>query len=170
MSALGILDPLGAVKRRAALIIAGAGALAIILLLAWALRLDHLRGEWQGKFDVLSQQAGTVLVALRLASDNPELEWTGAAGQAQALGDSKRDLEAAIEVQNRRVDELAREAVRLQAKAAELQLIADQAKAQRRAALARLSDLSITPGTREDCTILLREAEDALDLIYEAGL
>ena len=31
-------------------------------------------------------------------------------------------------------------------------------------------DMTITPGTREDCMTLLREAEEALDLVREAGL
>lgn len=145
-------------------------ALVVALLLAWALRLDSLRGEWKGKFEALTEQAGTVLLATREASDNPELKWEQAAGQIVALGESNRALKVAITQQNQAIDDMAREAVRLRAKAAELKAIADKAQAQRQVALTKLSDMAITPGTRSDCLVLLREAEDALDLVREAGL
>lgn len=159
-----------ALAARLAPFIAMASLLVLIALAAWALRLDNLRADWAERHATLAQQAGVVLAALRQASDNPELQWKEAAGQALALGESNRLLRVSISEQNARVNDMAREAVRLKAEAAELKRIADRAKAERRAALERLSDLSITPGTREDCLTLLREAEEALDLVYEAGL
>lgn len=164
------LDPFAQAKRQAALVI-GTGALVILLgLLGWALRLDHLRAHWKDRFDALGRQAGTVLVALREASDNPDVRWDDAPLQIAALGASNRNLKEAIAIQNDRVDRMAAEAVRLRARADELHAIAERAQAQRKAALARLSDMAITPGTRADCETLLREAEDALDLVREAGL
>lgn len=147
----------------------GAAAVAA-LLLAWALRLDHLRAEWKDRFDVLSHQAGQVLAETRIAADNPDLTWKATAPQIAALGRSNQRLKAAIGEQNKAIDDMAREAVRLRARAEELQVIADKARAQRKAALTRLADMSITPGTRADCETLLREAEDALDLVYQSGL
>lgn len=147
----------------------GVGA-AFAVLLAWALRLDHLRADWRDKFDALTEQAAGVLVATRVASGNDALKWESVPGQVIALGEANRDLKASLAEQNRTIDEMAREAVRLRARADELRAIADRAQAQRQAALARLSDMAITPGTRDDCMQLLREAEEALDLVREAGL
>ena len=119
---------------------------------------------------IVKRQAAHVLVATRSASDNPKLGWKETPGQIVALGESNRALKGAISLQNKAIDELAREAVRLRARAAELKRIADKAEAQRTGALRRLADLTITPGTRGDCMKLLSEAETALDLVKEAGL
>ena len=145
-------------------------AAAFALLLGWALRLDHLRESWQAKHQALVVQAGAVVAAVREASGNPDAGWVTAAGQIRAMGAERRTLRFELDEQNRRIDEMAAEAVRLRAKAADLRRIADRAEAQRKAALERLSDMAITPGTRDDCLTLLREAETALDLVYEAGL
>lgn len=120
--------------------------------------------------DKLVQQSSTVLVAIRHASENPGLSWENAAGQVVALGEDHKQLKKSVDQQNQRIDDMAREAVRLKAEADEWQRIADRAEAQRRSALRRLSDMEITPGTRDDCLQLLREAEEALDLAREAGL
>lgn len=143
--------------------------LIIAALAAYGLRNDGLRAKYKGGLDLLAKEAHSVVLAAREASDNPKVEWSTAAGQIRALGDSNRALKGQIEVQNRAIDEQAREAVRLRAQAAELRKIADKAEAQRKSALKRLSDMSLTPGTRSDCLTLLREAEDALDLVREAG-
>lgn len=112
--------------------------------------------------------ADKVVLALEHATGE-EAFWDTAPGQIIALGESNRDLKASIVATNARIDEMAREAVRLKAKAAELKAIADKAQAQRQSALRKLSDMTITPGTRSDCFQLLREAEEALDLVREAG-
>lgn len=167
---MSILDPAAPIRRRIFAAIGICTALAMAGLFIWGRfgwdRADH----WQRQFRTRDAQAATVLIALRDASGNPKLKWSGAAGQVIALGISKRDLERSIEEQNRSIRDMASEAVRLKARAAELKEIADKAEAQREAALTKLSDLSITPGTREDCMTLLKEAEEALDLVYEAGL
>lgn len=160
----------GEIQRRIAAIVGSVLLLIVIGLLGWALRLDHLRAGWKSGHETLTAQAAGVLVALRSASDNSELTWAGAGGQALALGDSNRTLKVAIAEQNATIDDMAREAVRLRARADELKALADRARAQRAAALKELGNMAATPGTRDDCLTLLREAEDALDLIYEAGL
>ena len=130
-----------------------------------------LRGShWLGKFETLQAEAKAVVIAVRNASGNEDADWKTAPGQIVALGESNRKLKESVARQNEAVNELAREAVRLKARAAELKLIADRARSQRKAALERLSDMSITPGTREDCTQLLEEAEEALDLVRSAGI
>lgn len=104
------------------------------------------------------------------ADCNEDVTDETAIGQVRALGDSHRELRAEVEDTNQRLDEMAAEAVRLRARAEELQRIAAKAEAMRRAALARLSDMAITPGTREDMEALLEEANAALDIAREAGL
>lgn len=148
----------------------GAAGLLFIALLAWGLRVDHLRDGWKTRYETLTDEAGAVLAATRIAAENDDLQWDGTAGQVLALGEANRSMKAAIADQNRAIDDMAREAVRLRKRAEELQAIANRAEAQRREALRRLSDMTITPGTRADCLVLLREAEEALDLVREAGL
>lgn len=143
--------------------------LIVVLALAWVARIDHLRAHYKAALSVLAEQAQTVVLAVRTASDNPKADWSTAPGQIIALGESNRRLKGAIEEQNLAIDEMAAEAVRLKARASELKSIADKAEAQRQSALRRLSDMSITPGTRNDCMQLLKEAEDALDLVRSAG-
>jgi hypothetical protein len=127
-------------------------------------------GRLEEKYDALAGQAGAVLASLRIAADNPKLKMKDAPGQAIALGENVRALKVSINQQNASIDQMAREAVRARAEARELRAIADKAQAQRQSALRKLSDLSITPGARDDCMTLLREAEEALDTAMEAGL
>lgn len=149
----------------------GIGAtVLLVVMFALFLRVDHLRGKYKTTLETVTAEAGVVVAALREASDNPKLGWDQAPGQIVALGESNRTLKVAITTQNTRIDEMAREAVQMRAAADQLTRIAERAEAQRRAALNRLSDMAATPGTRSDCMILLREAEDALDLVREAGL
>lgn len=149
------------------LIAIGVGVLALVAAV-WA----HFSGDaaTEAKLDQLTREAGAVLFATRQASDNAELKWDETAGQITALGESRKELKFSLDEQSRRVDEMAAEAVRLRAEAAELKRIADKAETQRRGALRKLSDMAATPGDRANCLALLKEAETALDLIREAGL
>ena len=104
------------------------------------------------------------------ASGNDKITRETAIGQVRVLGDQYDTLKRENAATNRRLDEMAAEAIRLRKRADELQAIAAKAEAMRRAALARLSDMTITPGTREDCLALVAEANAALDLVREAGL
>lgn len=146
-------------------------AAAVALLSVVAAVTLHFRGDARTRatLESLSRQAGTVIVALRKASGNEDVKWKTAPGQIIAMGESNRALKGQIEVQNMRIDEMAAEAIRLKARASELKRIADKAQAQRQSALKRLSDMSITPGTRQDCVQLLNEADAALNLVRSAG-
>lgn len=140
-------------------------ALAAALALCW-----FGWSRTSDKYEALSEQAGAVLATLRIASDNPDLRWAEAPAQAAALGQSVSALKSAIKEQNANIAQIAQEAVRLRADAARLREIVDKAQAQRKAALDRLADMSATPGTRSDCEVLLREADEALNTVREAGL
>jgi hypothetical protein len=137
--------------------------LAMVGMFAWGMNWKAKATKYNGMLDV-------ILVATQHASDNPELKRKDISEQVSALGDSNRHLKAAITTQNKRIDEMAADAVRLKAEAEELQRIADKAKAQRRVALESLADMTITPGRRDDCELLLKEAENALDLVYQTAL
>lgn len=116
----------------------------------------------------LQDEAENVVLATQAASGNDDVIWQTVPGQIVALGESVRNLKDGIAAQNLAIDEMAREAVRMKARARELQAIAEKAKAQRASALRRLSDMALEPGTREDCLTLLAEAETALDIAAEA--
>lgn len=139
-------------------------------LLAVAIWTQVQRADyWHDRFNDLTAEARVVLVAIKQASDNPDVRWKSAPGQVLALGDSNRDLKQAIEVQNSTIADMASEAVRLRAKAADMKQIADRARAQQASALRRLSDLSAPPPVRRDCELLVREARQALDLLRQEG-
>ncbi len=144
-------------------------ALAVVGLLWGAIaHLDNDR-DTRKALGKLRSEADNVTLAIEHATGE-KAEWSTVPGQIIALGEANRALKTSIADQNRAIDDMAREAVRLKARAKELKAIADKAQAQRKSALARLSDLSITPGTRSDCMTLLREAEEALNLVREAGI
>lgn len=147
----------------------GVGFSLIALAIAVYVHLGN-DAKTERKLTELTGQAGSVLAATRIAANNPKLKWDGTAGQIMVMGENQRALRIELEENNATIDQMARDAVRLKARADELRVIAAKAQAQREAALSRLSDMAITPGTREDCMTLLGEAEEALDTIYEAGL
>lgn len=130
----------------------------------------HFRNDAKVRAELsdLKDSAQTVVMAVQAASGNDDVTWETAPGQIVALGDSNRRLKDSIAVQNASIDEMAREAIRLRKHASEMQAIAAKARAQRASALARLSDMQASPGTRADCLQLLAEAEAALDLAQEA--
>lgn len=153
------------IARHWKLIAAGFAVLAIVSTVALHFRAD---AKVRRELSDLKDSAQTVVLAVQAASGNDDVTWQTVPGQVIALGESNRALEDSIAVQNASIDELAREAVRLRKHASEMQAIAAKARAQRASALRQLSDMTTTPGTREDCLTLLREAEAALDLTMEA--
>lgn len=146
----------------------GAGVI-LALALAWVARLENRRAHWNEVAVDRGELLDDITDATKKASGNERVKWDTVAGQIVALGESNRALKGSIEAQNVAIDEMAAEAVRLKAKAVELKAIADKAEAQRAAALRKLSNMAITPGSRNDCLQLLREAEQALDLVRSAG-
>lgn len=147
------------------------GAAVGVIALLWAV-VSHFDNDRDTReaLAALRDEAETVVLAVQAASGNDDVEWHTVPGQVIAMGESNRAMKIKLTAQSQAIDEMAREAVRLKAKAAELKRIADKAQAQRKAALERLSDMAITPGTRSDMVVLLREAEAALDTVAEAGL
>lgn len=149
------------------LIGAAIGVVALIALV-WS----HFASDARTRRDLatLTEQAGSVLFATQQAADNPDLTWTDTAGQIVALGESNRALKGEIAANNQTIADMAREAVRLRATANERMRIAEKAEAQRKAAIRKLSDMTITPGERDDCMSLLRDAEDAADTVWKEAV
>lgn len=144
----------------------GIAVVALVATVAIHFRTD---AKTRAALAALRDEAQIVVLATQAASGNDRIDWQTAPGQIIALGESNRALKASITEQNAAIDELARRAVAAKARAAELQEIADRAQAQRQSALRKLSNLTITPGTRTDCMQLLQEAEAALDITYQAA-
>lgn len=137
------------------------------LLLAALVAVTISRNHWKTVAETWADEAQTVVISLREASGNDKVEWSTAAGQIVAMGESARAKDAAIAIQNERIDDMARRAVAARAKAEELRQIAAKAEAQKASALRRLSDMAAKPGTRADCMTLIREADEALNLVRE---
>lgn len=146
-------------------IAAGLAVLALVSTIVLHFRSD---AKTRDKLALAQVWQTQVIDATKQASGNEGLRADTTPGQIIALGESVRNLKDGIAQQNRAIDEMAREAVRMKARQRELQAIADKAVAQRQSALRRLSDLSLQPGTRDDCMTLLAEAEEALDLVHGA--
>ena len=147
------------------------GAALLVIGLVVGIRIHFSNdAKVRAQRDGLVTWQSDAVKAVAEASDNPDTTKDTAIGQVRELGHAYRASLDAIEDQNRTIDDMAREAVRLRKHADELKAIAAKAQAQRKSALRRLSDMSITPGTRDDCLALLREANEALDIAREAGL
>lgn len=146
------------------------GGIAIALVLAWGMRVDHLRGKWQGKFDALTELVVPVMVEIRLASDNPKLSIADAPEQVRLIGASRRAWQDVADMQSTQIDAMALESARLKALNAEQVTRAKAAIVKRDTAIRRLEREALTPGERVDCARQLLDAEAALDLVYQEGL
>ena len=151
--------------------------LAFALVLAWGMRVDHLRGQWKLKFDGLSHEVTIVLPAIREASGNDKLQWrpgkhdeTAVAEQVRLLGKAKATWQQTATDQSQRIAELGTEAERLKRLSDEARKQAERAIAQRNTALAKLEQMELTPSERLTCEQQLKAAEDALDIAYRSGI
>lgn len=147
----------------------GAGIL-LVLTMAWALRLDSLRGSWEKKYATLDGQAQSVLMATRTATDNPALKWENVPAQITELASSNLTLKSSIDTANGKVADMDAETKRLIASGLTLRSQLSAAQIGRQGALDRLKAMSATPGDRQNCPAMLSQAQDALDLAYGSGL
>lgn len=143
------------------------GGISIVLLIGLAVQ-SWRASHWQGAYAKLHGEGVEIVSALSRAVGR-KVAWGNAPEQVRMLGETVALQRAAIAVTNERIDAMAAEAVRLRARADQLRAIAERAEAQRAAALRTLGDMRATPGTRADCRQLLREAEEALDIVREAS-
>lgn len=144
--------------------------IALLLCMAWALRLDGLRGSWEKKFNTLDGQAQTVLMATRQATNNPDLKWPAVPQQITELAAANLALKSSINLANSRVDSLNAETLRLKTAGDGLRLQLADAQRDRAVFVAKLDALAALPGDRGSCPALLSQTQDALNLAWEAGL
>jgi hypothetical protein len=147
-----------------------AGGVALALVLAWGLRVDHLRAGWKLKFETVVEQTGVVTASIRRATGNPKLKWKDASAQVDALAASRDGWKSAAETQTAAIDRMGAEADRLKALNAELRARAEKEIARRTVAIDRLDNQALTAGDRDNCQQQIAAAEAALDAIYEEGL
>lgn len=144
------------------------GGIALGLLLFSAL-CWHKWGVWKDKFDVLSGQATSVLIATREASDNPDLEWEDTARQINELDASLTGWRNTAELQSGTIDAMGEETKRLQAENAELAAKVAVLNRKRDALIARLNNDALDPGDRADCWAQIKAADEALNVLYREG-
>jgi chromosome segregation ATPase len=141
--------------------------LAFAVLLGWALRLDYLRAYWHDKFDALSNEAATVLVSMRDATDNPKLQWRDVPAQIDQMDASLTSWKSTAEQQTELVDTLGRNTERLRKENADLQAKIAEANRKRDRAIAKLENDALDPGDRADCWVQIRASDEALNKLYQ---
>jgi regulator of replication initiation timing len=138
-------------------------------LLAWGLRVDHLRGVWKEKFAELSDQADRVVAAVRIVSDNPKLQWKDTADQVEQIGGALSQWRGTARSQSELIDTMGRDTERLRAENDALKEKVKALNAKRAALIGQLRQDALDPGDRADCWAQLRETEDALNQLYREG-
>lgn len=147
----------------------GAGVVALALA-AWVARLDNRRAFWKGRYETAVALDAEILGKARRALAQPKLKWLDLGDSVEAIAASRKTWRDTAILQSTRIDQLAQETMRLRALSGERLAQARAAIKSRDHALARLSTMALSPGDRNDCARQLREAEDALDAVWEAGL
>lgn len=144
-------------------------ALAIALMLAWAIRLDGLRADWRDKFLNLTAEAGTVLASVRIASDNPKLAWKDAAKQVDEIGMSRAVWKNHAEGLSGQIDQMGAETARLKSENATLVAKVRALNARRTQLIAKVEQDALDPGDVADCWAQIREVEESLNRLRQEG-
>lgn len=147
---------------------AAVGAIAAVLLLAaWAFRVDHLRAGWKTKYETETYE---VTARIGNAIGNPKLRWGDVPKQIELYADGHNQLIKATNEANAQIDAMGRESDRLLALNADLRAKADKIIKERAKLIDRLAASAKDPGQADDCQAQIAAAEAALDAIYEEGL
>lgn len=154
MIALGFLRTIG-VRGGLAILL---GIAAIFCYLKW--------GIWRDKYDTLSGQATTVLIATREASDNPDLKWEDTARQINELDASLTGWKNTAQLQSGAIDAMGDETKRLQAENAVLSAKVAALNKKRDSLIAKLNNDALDPGDRADCWAQIKAADEALNVLY----
>lgn len=189
------MNPIMEIRRGIVLAIGIGSALAIALLLTWALRLDTLNtakrellalilpaartatgdeklklANIPGALKVLADEKRVIVDAVKRASENDKTTWASAAQQIDEVAKSRRTIRLELDDNNRRLDDQAAELVRLKADREKLRALLAKADARREQAQKMLSAINITPAMEADALALDREARKAQDILRNAGI
>lgn len=145
-------------------------SVAFVLMTAWALRVDSLRAEARDQYATLHLQADAVVAATQVAAENPTLKWADVPQQIAGMGAAYATLKGTVADQNSTLAGMKTEGDRLRAQGAQLQKEVAVAQAARASALDQLTQMANTPGDRQNCPTMLKQAESALDLVRDSGL
>ena len=145
------------------------GGTVVLVLYAAIFFIDRDRDYWRGSYDALKEETGVVLIALRGASENPDVTWETAPGQIVELGEAHKKAKESIRTQNQEILDLVNKQKDAVKRAELLRRELDKQQALRRAALVKLGEIAITPGEREDCLLMLEEVNLAIEAIKEVG-
>jgi formylmethanofuran dehydrogenase subunit E len=148
---------------QARLIGGGIALLGFALFVAWALRVDHLRGKHLAdKIAVTAQVAKAV--------GNPKLKFADIGRQVELTVQSRDEWKASTIEQTAAINAMGKERERLLALNADLRAKAKAEIAKREVLINRLDSQSLTAGGREDYQAQIQAVEAALDAIYEEGV
>lgn len=141
-------------------------ALGVLSFVAWAFRVDHLRGYWHDKYDSETSQ---VTAQIANAIGNPKLRWRDVGNQVDAYAKGHQALLLATDEANATIDAMGAESERLKSLNAELRAKADKIIKERARLIDRLEASANDPGDVSDCQAQLAAVEAALDAVIEEG-
>ncbi len=148
---------------QAKLIGGGVALLGIALFIAWALRVDNLRGRYLSQINATTAVIGESL-------GNPRLKWKDVGQQVKAYVDGHNALVEVSERRNVAIAALGKETERLKALSASVAAKASILIAERGKLIDQLKRSAQEPGDASDLQAQIAAAQEALNAVYEEGL
>jgi len=139
-------------------------ALALVAGLSW-----HKWGHWKSEYFTLRDEATEVVAAVRIASDNPKLQWKDAARQVGLIDRSFSEARDRLSDQTAEVNRLGAETKRLRALNEEQRRKIAALTARRDTLIARLESEALDPGDAADCWAQIRAMEATMNALYQEG-
>ncbi len=139
-------------------------ALALVAGLSW-----YKWGYWKGEYLEIRDQASAVVAAVRIAADNPKLQWKDTAVQIGELDKSYAEARSLLHESTAKVNELGAEAKRLRALNVEAQRKIAKLTARRSELIRQLETEALDPGDVADCWAQIRAMEDTMNQLYREG-
>lgn len=138
--------------------------LAVVAGLSW-----HKWGHWKGEYFELRDEATGVVAAVRIAADNPKLQWKDTARQVSEIGASFADAKDKLADQTAAVNQLGEETKRLRALNDEQRRKIAKLTAKRASLIQQLETEALDPGDAADCWAQIRAMEDTMNKLYREG-
>lgn len=139
-------------------------SLAMVAGLSW-----HKWGHWKSEYFELRDEATAVVAAVRIAADNPKLQWKDTARQVSEIDKSFTAARDQLADQTAAVNQLGEETKRLRALNVEQQRKIAVLTAKRAALIQQLETSALDPGDAADCWAQIRDTDAAINLLYREG-